>query len=728
MKAILVLCFNFLIMVSMLSEVSLAGDRAKSGSALAEGISNYVAEFEKDDSKLVQSLAEFKKRQLKLKESGWKPPWQGYKDVKERSYYEKLSTEDLAGECFSTSLWAREMLIYDRPAYGIARAGIFHDGFAVLYERPDFWEAIASVYIHLARNLTELKVEKKKSNPETLSAEEKKQMDILFNLKTLQYVYTYPLFLQTLKGKEELLLRANLEALRAVLSYAGESEYRDKPFWGATVAYGLTRPMFALLKRTNPDKYSEILGRLKNTELSFKSPDPEQTRSYIRLVVSTVEQALADTAGSSKSVWDAAWRFDSTRKGYSVEKGRVVVDLGDEKSLCPGGLLGSTREQTSIKEIVFRYHVSSGGRSWLHIIWNPGGSGKERFEVLFNGKSVGKSQLVNGSKTPNQEVTELFPVEHESGQSEIMLRRLSGNGLIFDTVLLSTGKKMPARLKPTLKFPTLASYAKEIGEPAVVFDDAHVRFYAPKRKEKEAKIIHGYLVRAYDELYRIVGVHTKYKIVVYPLPKSNPLCFGGTGGCTIWHPDTNLDFESLPEWKLYHVPHVSGYIEEMAHNFVSASLTQFGWEMTGWSISKIVSEKVAGNPFHRKTIAGARKMQAETFLRYKKLNNTFPKDIPSNKCDRIHAHLLYQCKMQYGPDFWPDFFREIRKVRPQLLAASSSGPGDERRNARYRITIDCFDRIMKGRFKKMLKKYGISLTKDIKSLHPNEPGWNRKLQ
>lgn len=479
MKAIPFLCVNLLVMVSMVPGVSVAGDRAKSGSGLAKQIADYVAEFEKDDSKLVQSLEKFKKRQLKAKESGWKPPWQGYKDAKDRSYYEKLNTEDLAKECFSTSLWAREIIIYNRPAYAIARAGIFHDGFAVLYERPDFWEAIASVYIHLARNFAEIKVEKRQSNLQTLSAERRTQMDILFNLQNLKHAYTYPLFVQKLKGRERLLLRANLEAIRTVLSYARE---RDKPFWGATVAYGLSRPMFALLKRTNPDKYSEIIGRLENTELSFKSPDPKQAQSYIRLVISTVEQALADTDGSSKTLWDAAWRFDRTRKGYSVDNERVVVDLDDEKSLCPHGLLGPAKEQTSIKEIILRYRLSQGGRYWLHIIWSPGGSGKEQFEVLFNGTPVGKSQLKDGSKTPNQKVEELFPIEHESGQSEILLRRLSGNGLLFDTMLLSTGEKMPARLKPTLKFPTLASYAKEIGEPAVVFDGDYVRFYAPKRK------------------------------------------------------------------------------------------------------------------------------------------------------------------------------------------------------------------------------------------------------
>jgi hypothetical protein len=440
--------------------------------------------------------------------------------------------------------------------------------------------------------------------------------------------------------------------------------------------------------------------------------------------------ALSATDGNSTTIWDVAegGHFDHTNKNYSIDNGRVAVDLDDEKSLCPTGLghLASRRE--SVKELVFRYQVAKAGRYWLHIIWNPGGSGKEQFQVVFNGTPIGTSQLMNGSEIPYHESAEHFPLSHETGQNEILLHHLSGDGLRFGAILLTTGETLPALIKPTLEFPTLTSYEKEIGEPGVVIDSEHVRFYAPKRKEREASIIHGYLVRAYSELYQMVGIHTKYKIVVYSLPKDNPHCIGGTSECTIWYSYENLDVESQEEWKQYHVPHVSGYIEEMAHNFVSASLAQFGWEMTGWSISQIVSEKVAGNPIHRSSLARTRAVQAETFARYKQLNNTFPKDIPANLCDRIHAHLLYQCERQYGPRFWPDFFREIRNVHDELLAVSSSGSGDERRDARYRITIECFDRLMKGQFKEMLKSHGISLTTDVKSLGPERPDWNRKLE
>lgn len=440
--------------------------------------------------------------------------------------------------------------------------------------------------------------------------------------------------------------------------------------------------------------------------------------------------ALSATDANSTTIWDVgeAGHFDATNKAYSIDNGRVVVELDEEKSLCPTGLghLASGRE--SVKEFVLRYQVAEAGRYWLHIVWNPGGSGKEQFQVLFNGTPVGTSQVMDGAETPYHETAEHFALSHERGQNEILLRRLSGDGLRFGAILLTTGETLPALIKPTLKFPTLASYEKEIGEPGVVLDSEYVRFYAPKRKEKEASVIHGYLVRAYRELYQIVGMHTKYKIVVYSLPENNPNCIGGTSECTIWYSYKNLDLMSQEEWKQCGVPHVSGYIEEMAHNFVAASLAQFGWEMTGWSISRIVSEEVAGNPIQQSSLARARALQAETFARYKQLNNTFPRDIPANLCDRIHAHLLYQCEKQYGPRFWPDFFKEIRNVHDALLAASRSGSGDECRDARYRITIECFDRLMKGQFKEMLRTHGISLTTDVKSLRPQRPDWNRKLE
>jgi len=139
-------------------------------------------------------------------------------------------------------------------------------------------------------------------------------------------------------------------------------------------------------------------------------------------------------------------------------------------------------------------------------------------------------------------------------------------------------------LKPSLKFKTIQDFEKNIGEPAVLLDNTNVCFFAPRRREKEARIVLGYLVKAYDALYQVVGAHTDYKIRVYAFPKGNPHGCGGTSEFSIEYNDSNRDLARQTEWTRHHVPHVSGYIEEMAHNFVHATKAQFGWEMIGWSL------------------------------------------------------------------------------------------------------------------------------------------------
>ena len=122
-----------------------------------------------------------------------------------------------------------------------------------------------------------------------------------------------------------------------------------------------------------------------------------------------------------------------------------------------------------------------------------------------------------------------------------------------------------------------------------------------------------------------------------------------------------------------------------------------------------------------------RKVQIDTFKRYKANGFVFPDDIPANLCDRIHAYILWRCEGKYGPKFWPDFFKQINAEYDKLSAAVALSNGDKIRNERYRITIECFDRLEGVNFKQMLKEYHISLTTDVKSLHPTESGWNRKF-
>jgi hypothetical protein len=307
------------------------------------------------------------------------------------------------------------------------------------------------------------------------------------------------------------------------------------------------------------------------------------------------------------------------------------------------------------------------------------------------------------------------------GFTALELARANGHegtaGALVAATTIDSKDLKGQRVNPSLKYPDVASFERAIGQPAALLKDDHVWLFAPKNLEKEAKIVHPYLVKAYDALYDIVGVHTEYIIVVYHFPKGHADAFGGTSNCTIWYDDTNLKLNQHEEWTKHKVPHVSGYIEEMGHNF---GYTQFGWEIVGWSIGMKATQKVADNPVFRRSLDGTRRRQEETFAQYRALDNTFPKDIEPNKVDRIHGYLLWQCEQQYGPDFWQDFFKEAKKEKARLSV--------DNRDERYRITVECFDRLPGLGFKRRLRTSGISRTVDVKSMNPEKPGWNRKLE
>jgi hypothetical protein len=445
------------------------------------------------------------------------------------------------------------------------------------------------------------------------------------------------------------------------------------------------------------------------------------------------EQAAITDAGdpssSSVIVWDIGGQglFDPSNQDYPITDGCVTVNLAGKQEKCPTGLGHLASGRSSVKEIKLLFFMQQADTFWLHVDWNPGGSGTEQFEVIANDLSAGKSSLIDAGEKPNQFINEQFKLKLAQGENTLILRRLSGDGLHFKNIILSAAEVLPPPDRPDLKYPTLSAYEAAIGGPGILLEGPYVRLFAPKDKAQAAKDVYAYLVKAYEELYKLVGVHTKYKIVVYHFPKGHPDGWGGTSDCVIWYSNRKLDYKSSNEWRRHHVPPISGYVEEMAHNFVDATHAQFGWEMIGWSLGAVVTEKVAGNPLHRKQIELTRLEQEETFRRYRQAGYVFPDDIAPNLCDRIHAFILWTCEKKYGPNFWPDVFREIRNRREALIAAEEIKDSDQSRNRRYQITIECFDRLKGLGFKKLLRECQISLTTDVKSLHPEESGWNRKF-
>src|SRR5438105_2789171 len=101
-----------------------------------------------------------------------------------------------------------------------------------------------------------------------------------------------------------------------------------------------------------------------------------------------------------------------------------------------------------------------------------------------------------------------------SRELTILASLLCFSRLVMAQTAPATSPAVGHPLKPNLKFPTLASYETEIGEPGMLLQGDHLWLFAPKTRTREANAIFKILVRAYDELYRVVGVHTKYKLIV----------------------------------------------------------------------------------------------------------------------------------------------------------------------------------------------------------------------
>jgi len=487
------------------------------------------------------------------------------------------------------------------------------------------------------------------------------------------------------------------------------------------------------LEKIKPGSYIHVEGRLGTFHHSGGTKNNPSPFSKTWIIYMDVEKV--NVLKPPREQLDYLWNindsgfFDGSNKDYTIKNNCVTVDLRNDVVLCPTGLGHLVSGRESVKEICFKFINPIENDCWLHISWEPGGSGKEQFEVFCNSAEGIKSYLADAKQKPNQTITEKFKVKPNQGDNDIIIQHLSGDGLRFKYIFLSTSDREPLTplLNPNLKFPMLKAYEAECKEPGIMLDDTRLRLFAPKRKAREAKIVFRYLVKAYDELYSIVGSHPEYKLVIYHFPENNEHGWGGTSNCTIWYSYKNLEFESQKEWTQYKVPHLSGYIEEMAHNFDGATSAQFGWEMIGWNLGIKATKKVAGNPILTEQVNQTRLVQRETFQRYIKNDYTFSKDLLGNLCDRIHAYVLWMCEQRYGHDFWEDFFREIQKERKNFESAKYLKDPDKIRNRKYQITVECFDRLPKVEFRKLLDKYHLSQTTAIKSLRPTEPNWDRKF-
>ena len=113
-----------------------------------------------------------------------------------------------------------------------------------------------------------------------------------------------------------------------------------------------------------------------------------------------------------KPLWDigGSGLFDRTDKAYAIDaNGVVVADLRQGGRVCPTGLGHLVSGRSSVKEIRLVFDCPAAGGYWLHVHWDPGGSGQEQFAVLQGDQDVGVGSLVDGGVWPNADVRRPVP-------------------------------------------------------------------------------------------------------------------------------------------------------------------------------------------------------------------------------------------------------------------------------------------------------------------------------
>ena len=88
----------------------------------------------------------------------------------------------------------------------------------------------------------------------------------------------------------------------------------------------------------------------------------------------------------------------------------------------------------------------------------------------------------------------------------------------------------------------------------------------------------------------------------------------------------------------------------MAHNFVSGTKAQFGWEMIGWSLGVKVTQKVANKPVFQRQVQDTRKTRRRPSRSYRALRLHLP---ARHRAQPLRPHprtpALASASSAYGP-------------------------------------------------------------------------------
>lgn len=207
---------------------------------------------------------------------------------------------------------------------------------------------------------------------------------------------------------------------------------------------------------------------------------------------------------------------------------------------------------------------------------------------------------------------------------------------------------------------SLKAYERQIKCSGVLVESEHVSFFAPKSGSAYARLAVPILERAYNELGVLhAGMEPDYRISVEHYPRGHRRNFGGTSGGTLFY-----GFENIGRWedKPGRVPHVIGYVEEMAHTFDSAcGMGAWLKEAFGNYSSQMITPRIAPCRGINGFVEDVARTDAETFDYYMKHNFRLPPNVTPNLFDRIYRHLFRMLEPSAKGRLLPRFYEEVKK-------------------------------------------------------------------
>lgn len=417
---------------------------------------------------------------------------------------------------------------------------------------------------------------------------------------------------------------------------------------------------------------------------------------FLAVLLPTLPLAAAD-------LWEIH-RDEGCADRPDVVAGTVTIDIDANDGSFPRHL-----NELGITVIRLEFTGKPGVERKLSLLWSGGSEGTDQFEVRVDGFLAGRSTRVESSHRPYEWTLDEITCRLGRGKQHVV--EISTPESLRDPIQFSgirMAKPDAPRYQPICyaSIGGLAAYEKSLGGRGVAVEMDHLTLFAPKDHEKTAKAAAKFLDKAYRAMREIYGRDTPFRFSVENYPDGHERGWGGiSGAATIGYPLEAL--ERFGRFGTRNIRGFAGYTEEMSHGFKGMYRCGGTYEALGVAVQDDVLRRLVPEKVVAANTARYRRLCEQTYAAYRKAGNDNPDpDVyPWNVIfTRILNKLFFDLREEYGPEFWPDFFRMLRQLDYPLHRA--------KKTERMGVYADIFSTMFLRDMRAELTAFGIDIDAD----------------